>query len=280
MYFEVKQRNGNSADISVLDWPALGGVIWNTRFQGIGTGGSGGIGPDGASFVIKGSPRHWQTASTMGALDTNGLVNVYIEDCTCENVGQFPDVDDHGRAVFRHNTIDGCTGVTHGFTSSWGGRHVEFYNNIFAVSFGARNHTGRYFWIRAGTVVSTNNVVNDSAVPGAYGHPDMFDIGDNTPPGSYPMPRQPGFGHNGTTNVSDPIYVWNNTGARAYTINFSNDWDSIVHVNRDIFVNNGAKPGYSKYTYPHPLRQGLGQDQGPDPGNIALAAPTNLRVVP
>ena len=134
MFFEVKQRNGSSVEIAVIDWPAQGGVMWNSRFVGLGTGGVAGVGADGASFVIKGTPRLWNTASTMGSLDTNGAVNVYVEDSSCYNAGQFPDLDDHGRAVFRYNTIDGCSGVTHGFTSSWGGRHIEWYNNTFPTA--------------------------------------------------------------------------------------------------------------------------------------------------
>jgi hypothetical protein len=278
MYFEVKQRNGSSQEICVIDWQAQGGVIWNTRIQGIGTGGVAGVGTLDGAMVIKGQPREWETASTMGALDTTGTVNVYVEDSSCSNVQAFPDLDDHGRAVFRHNTLDGCIGVTHGFTSSWGGRHIEWYDNVFSVTNPDRNHTGRYYWIRAATALFTDNVVNNASNPQAYGNPDLFTIGDNTSPGSYPQFGQPGWGHDGSSNVRDPIYSWNNTGPRANTFEFQNGWDSIVHVNREVFVNNGAKPGYSKYTYPHPLRQGLGQGQGP--GNIALAAPTNLRVVP
>ncbi|MCI0723589.1 MAG: Ig-like domain-containing protein [Acidobacteria bacterium] len=273
MFFEVKQRNGNSLDISVVSWSAQGGVMWNTRFLGIGTGGTGVVGPDGASFVIKGQPRVWNTASTMGTLDTDGTINLYVEDSSCFNVGQFPDADDHARAVFRHSTIDGCSGLTHGFTSTWGGRHVEWYNDVFSVTEGERNHSGRYFWIRAGTIVFTDNVVNNASNPGAYGSPSSFSIGDNTSPGSYPQARQPGWGHNGTSNISDPIYSWNNTGARAYSFGFQNGWDSIVQVNRDVFVNNGAKPGYTKYPYPHPLRSGA-PPSDTTPPTTSITAPT------
>jgi len=37
----------------------------------------------------------------------------------------------------------------------------------------------------------------------------------------------------------------------------SNGWEANVKQNREIYVNNGAKPGYAKYTYPHPLRGNL-----------------------
>jgi hypothetical protein len=259
LFFEIKSIYGNSRDVAALDWAARGGVIWNTRFVGLGTGGLQGVGADGASFVIKGSPRVWYSPSTLGARDTNGAVNIYLEDSSCLNIGQFPDIDDHGRAVFRHNDIDGCSGLTHGFTSAWGGRHAEYYNNQFSVRSGARNHMGRYFWLREGTVVFTDNVVNDASNTQAYGHVAPFRIGDNTSPRSYPQPRQPGWGHDGTRSVIDPIYQWNNTGARGGTFGgFQNEWDSTVTVNREVFIDKGAKPGYQKYAYPHPARATLG----------------------
>ena len=71
--------------------------------------------------------------------------------------------------------------------------------------------------------------------------------------GAWLVARQPGCGHNGTAYVQDPIYIWNQTGARAYTaiVQF---WSSVIQQNRDYYVNNGAHPTFSKFTYPHPLR--------------------------
>lgn len=280
MFFEVKSRYGSSTEVAVIDWSAQGGVIWNTRFIGLGTGGVAGVGADGASLVIKGQPRVWNTSSTMGTLDTNGNVNLYVEDCSCLNMSQFPDADDHARAVWRYNTLDGCWGLTHGFTSTWGGRHAEYYNNTFSVTSTARNHQGRNFWIRAGTALFTDNVVNNAAAPGEYGAPSLFEIGDNTSPGTYPMSRQPGWGHNGTSSVSDPIYSWNNTGAQQGSWSYNSQpggWQNIVVSGRDVFVNAGAKPGYSKYTYPHPMRSALAP---PTPDGIAPTAPSSLSAQP
>ena len=273
--FEVKQRNGTSYDVAVVTWQSLGGVEWNSYYNGLASGASDGIGPNGASRVIN-SPRGWDTASTMGMADVGGLFNTYLEDSTAVNVGQFPDVDHHGRAVVRYNTFDGTIyGQTHGFTSgTLQGRHVEVYNNTFSVTNPNRNHSGRYYWIRAGTFVFTENVVNN-AIPQEYGDISQVIIGDTTGLGPYPVPRQPGFGHNGTTNVSDPIYIWNQTGTRAYSFGFYGGWDANVVQGRDIFVNKGAKPGYAKFTYPHPLRTsggGVGGD------TLAPAAPLNVRV--
>jgi hypothetical protein len=251
-YFENKERLGSAEGVAIITWLAQGGVMWNIRIDGLGA-----TGPDIGSVSIHWkSPRAWTTASTMGTLDTGGTVNVYVEDSTFVNTGG-GDIDDGGRVVMRYSTFDGSVWITHGFTSLWGGRHWESYNNTYSVTTELRNHSGRYFWCRAGTGIFTDNVVNNSAEPSNYGSVNQLEIGDNTSPSSYPMPRQPGGGHNGTNYVVDPIYIWNNTGTRAYTYGIQDspdDWTGAVQLNRDLFVNNGAKPSYSKYTYPHPAR--------------------------
>jgi hypothetical protein len=215
----------------------------------------------------------------MGVLDTNGTVNVYFEDGTLKDFGQSPDVDNNGRVVIRHSLLDGVSGLTHGFTSSAGGRHIEYYNNTFQSSTNNRNIAGRYFWLRAGTAVFTDNLVNDASDPNAYGHPQLLNIGDNTSPTGYPQPRQPGWGHNGTSSVIDPIYMWNNTGARGSTYSIESNWATNVRLSREIFVNSGAKPGYSKYTYPHPLRAGSTAPSSGVPPAATLQTPSNLRIV-
>jgi hypothetical protein len=122
--------------------------------------------------------------------------------------------------------------------------------------------------------------------------------GINTSGGAkYHAPRQIGFGYvtgrgtdgNGRTNDqltyvgdSEPLYIWNQsftpvlsdygsegsgggcTGTPDVTKNY-------LVSGRDYFVGT-AKPGYAKYTYPHPLRSGA------MPPPAQLAAPTNLRV--
>lgn len=271
--FEVKQRNGTSTDVAVVSWTSLGGVEWNSYYNGLSAGAADGVGPDGTSRVVN-SPRNWATASTMGTADIGGLVNTYLEDSTAVNVGAFPDVDRWGRAVIRYNTFDGMiNGQTHGFSSgSYQGRHVEVYNNTFSVTNPNRNHIGRYYWIRAGTFIFTENVVNNS-IPQEYGNVSQVIIGDTQGLGNYPVLRQPGWGHNGTTDVSDPIYIWNQTGTRAYSFGFQGGWDANVVAGRDLFVNNGAKPGYAKFTYPHPLRTGGGGG-----GDTVPPPPTNLHV--
>ena len=277
-YFQNKSRFGSAADVAVIAWLAQGGVAWNLIIDGTGFGSGGDPGPSIASVSVHfKSPRGWSTASTLGTRDSNGTVNVYFEDSQFINTGG-GDLDDNARVVMRHSTFDGSVWITHGFTSSSGGRHWEAYNNTYQVTGALRNHAGRYFWIRAGHGVFTDNVVNNASTPQNYGSVNLFDIGDNTSPGSYPMPRQPGWGHDGTTNVSDPIYSWNNTGARANSYGLQNGWDSIVKVGRDVFVNSGAKPGYSKYIYPHPARAGMGTTRPAD--TTPPTAPASLTATP
>jgi hypothetical protein len=131
----------------------------------------------------------------------------------------------------------------------------------------------------------TNNFISDQNI--AYGDRGALAMGDNTQPsGTYLIPRQPGCGHNGSAYVSDPIYVWNQTGGNAYDVGVTDQipaWQNYVQRNRDYFVNNGAKPGYTKFTYPHPLRavvEGGGLSGGSTaPPAASLPAPANLRIV-
>ena len=274
VYMEVKQRNGNQQEVAFIAWTARGGVIWNARFVGLASGAADGVGPSGGSLWVSNPHRPWTTASTMGMRDADGTVNLYLENSSCYNIGAFLDADDHARVVVRHSLFDGCVQLqTHGFTSAWGGRHVEFYNNTFSVTAADRNHAGRYVWIRLGTFLFTDNVVNNASNTQNYGSVNLFVIGDITTPGTYPQPRQPGWGHDGTTHVSDPIYSWNNSGARASAWGYANGWESIVREGRDVFVNQGPKPGYVKYTFPHPARAG---DALPPTDTTAPSAPSLL----
>jgi hypothetical protein len=269
-----KTNSGNGTDAARITWHALGGVAWNIYMDGTEFPSYQDAGPSIANIAIHvWSPRAWYTPSTMGTLDTNGDINLYFEDSTFKNTGG-GDIDNNARVVMRHSTFDGSIWATHGFTSLWGGRHWESYNNTYQVTTRMRNHAGAYFWSRAGTGIFTDNIVNNASFTQEYGSPSLFKIGDNTDPTGYPQPRQPGWGHDGTSNVIDPIYIWNNTGPQAYTYWFYNSaWTNNVQLNRELFVNAGAKPGYQKYTYPHPARAAI-EDTTPD--TTPPTTPTNL----
>lgn len=256
--YQCPNRFGNNPGESLIAMMALGGVIYNT--YGLNASAAN-IFPGGSGIFVD-SPLAWTTASTMGTLDTSGNVNVYIEDSTFKDVSILADVDSGGRLVIRHCTADGSFFETHGYSSGMygGGRHVEIYDNTLARNTSLRNTT-RYFWLRAGTFVATGNVISDPLLDG-YGFTSAFVTGDassQTPTNDLPM--SPGWGHNGTTDVRDAIYIWSNTGPRASDHTFANGWDATVQVassagdsTAELFIDKGAKPGWTRYTYPHPAR--------------------------
>ena len=110
----------------------------------------------------------------------------------------------------------------------------------------------------------------------------------------YPAPRQVGLGYvtgtgkDGTGRTydsvtyvgdSEPFYIWNQSFTPIisdYSVGQADYCAGDTSANylvagRDYFSNGTAKPGYTKFTYPHPLR----------PGSITPPAPpTNLRIVP
>ena len=95
--------------------------------------------------------------------------------------------------------------------------------------------------------------------------------GAGIPGNQYPAPRQAGMGRvTGTAGYdsityvgdSEPIYIWNITGPTStisitdYQSNGCSNPDTstnYIQSGRDYFVGT-PKPGYQKYTYPHPLR--------------------------
>lgn len=87
---------------------------------------------------------------------------------------------------------------------------------------------------------------------------------DGAGSGGYPCRNQPGIAPG---QVVDPIYVWLNGSHTAGTYNGGTDdcgppggLDSVYMVSGRDYVNNGstAKPGYTSFTYPHPLQGGGG----------------------
>jgi hypothetical protein len=265
------RENVTSSEASFLSIDSLGGVVWNTFFDGTQVPDGTSVaqeGMGGAGIHLYGWGRPWNSQSTMGTLDTGGNVNVYFEDCSFLVWGQ-ADVDNSARTVIRKSTMNGSGWQTHGFTSGSGGRHVEMYDNNMINTVSNRNFY-RYFWLRGGTVLFTDNAVSNQNT--GYGYPSLLNIGDNTnPSGAYPINMAPGRGY-WTGHVADPIYMWNNSGGAGSAWGVQSAWQSQVQLNRDIFVNSGAKPGvpgsggtpWAKYRYPHPMRAVV-EGEGPAP---------------
>jgi hypothetical protein len=274
------RENVTGSEAAFLSIDALGGVVWNTLFDGSQIPDGTSVaqeGMGGAGIHLYGWARPWTTQSTMGTLDTNGNVNVYFEDCQLLLWGQ-ADVDNSARAVIRHSTMNGSGWQTHGFTSGVCGRHVEMYDNQLINTVNNRNFY-RYFWLRGGTLVMTGNSVSNQNT--GYGTPSLLNVGDNTnPSGAYPIAMAPGRGY-WASHVADPIYLWGNTGGAASRWGVEAAWQSQVQLGRDIFVDSGAKPGvpgsggtpWAKYQYPHPMRAVV-ESGGPAPTPTPTPQPT------
>jgi hypothetical protein len=292
----------NGHMLSQVLWSQNGGVIWNCTFDANFTS------DESLQFKIS-SVDTWKTPSTMGTADANGTANTYIENCTFQHsYYETIDLDDGSRTVFRYNTMNNTIVVSHGQDSSpYGNRHWEFYNNTFIWTIGGNipnpaanqsplNLQG-FLLLRGGTGIIANNVLPD-VTSQAWGNKGSvqfacFSITQYDCFTQYPIPRQVGQSWSGGSGsysypqdsgdgsgyITDPVYIWGNTGGTAY--NSPGTWDftpdncgngltsaDVIKSGRDYKVNT-AKPGYAPYTYPHPLRKGA---------QAVPLAPTNLRV--
>ena len=215
---------------------ANGFVFWNCDFIGSGVNGLGGISMVCSKYGAgtSGSPYGWNTASTMGALDTTGLRNTYIEDCTLSNAPTGgTNADDNARMVFRYCTVTDAVVANHGQdTSQYGMRHDEIYNCTFHNVNGSTLNVGGWMSCRGGTFAWHDNVIeappsgkasynlicqqiNRAGGPGSCqtAHPANRQAGRGWSSGSSSTSGNPVVAANGTGETSDPGYIWNNTGA-------------------------------------------------------------------
>jgi hypothetical protein len=165
-----------------------------------------------------------------------------------------------------------------------------------------------FFYLRGGTGVITDNVGFADMSSCAWGSKPAINMtvmnlqrngGPNpcwgagrTAGALYPAPRQVGRGFvtgNGRDGAgrqndghayvgdSEPLYIWNQTLSpwlSDYGLGDCSNPDSTrnyIVAGRD-YIYGTAKPGYSKFPYPHPLRAGLGSQSG------GPAPPLNVRV--
>lgn len=241
----------------------------------------------------------WSTDSTMGMADTNGATNLYIEDCDFHAVHQVCDADDKSRVVIRHCIWDNSQFANHGAdTSSFGVRHVEIYDNelifdVFPQDCATEIALQHAIWIRGGTGVITDNVfpkitsscaktkanimfsvLNTRRKSGPYGcwttYPAPHQVGQGYGPGAV-FHRFAGRGHYRNADYyiyAEPVYIWNNTGSGGNLVSLNGDPDACGN-NQQVtdYIQEGRdyklepKPGYAKYTYPHPLRSSPSRSQ-------------------
>jgi hypothetical protein len=252
----------------------------------------------------------WTTDSTMGMDDTDGATNLYIEDCDFHAYLTAVDFDDNARAVLRHSVMDNCSMGNHGAdTSPIGVRHFELYDNeLIFDNFGSncepQQDVAWFFWVRGGTGVITDNVLPSitSQCGGTKNNIQLSVLNTRRNSGcyacwtSYPAPHQvgQGFGDGAVYNqwscptllqdgsyyvYSEPLYIWNNTGTAGNSVQFNQDptdqcgnnqqVGDYVQADRDYII--GSKPGYTKFTYPHPLRSDPPPTPTPTPTPTATA---------
>lgn len=291
-WFSIGNGSGSAAIFAATNH----GLIWNCSFD------------DTFSQVAQGiqfkwedsiGQKSWSTNSTMGANDTNGAANFYVEDCGFHAILSSIDFDGDSRVVFRHNVLDNAALGSHGAdTSPIGLRHVEVYDNelIFA-NFGDCDGSvtlglNWFFWMRGGTGVITDNVLPaiSSCAWGSKGNIlfSVLNIRRNSGSypcwTSYPAPHQVGQGygsgavfhsHYSGPNLGqldyytylEPVYIWNNSGTGGNQVSLNAESadpcgnnqlvTNYIQAGRDYKLE--PKPGYVKFTYPHPLRTALTQ---------------------
>jgi len=270
-YFET-----NGGLLRAIRWVPNRGVIWGNEFS------SNGQDDQAIVFVNNNDLQSWQTASTMGMDDLNGESNVYVEDNVFQAIPlQTLDPDSNSRVVIRHNLFDESGLASHGAdTSEYGTRHWELYDNIFTFTdYGDCDGSltaglNWFFYIRGGTGVITNNALPDISSCAWGDKTEIYmtvqNIRRNSGPypcwTTYPVPHQVGQSHDGVSEVTEPVHIWGNTGGGVAGVgDFEPDEcgngetvTEYIEEGRDFVL--GPKPGYVKFTYPHPLRTSLFAD--------------------
>jgi hypothetical protein len=267
-YFET-----NGKLLRSIRWSSNKGVLWNNEFYSNRQ-------DDQAIVFVNGLDSSWATPDTLGARDVTGEANVYVEDnLFTELYLQALDFDSNSRVVVRYNTFEHSGLASHGAdTSEAGTRHWEIYDNTFTfMDFGGCNNPQTpplnwFLYLRGGSGIIADNVWADINSCTWGNKPEINMTVQNLRRTSgpypcwttYPAPRQIGQGHNGTSFVTDPVYIWGNTGGGNSNPGLSDyspnecgagapSVTQFIQAGRD-YVVGAPKPGYVKYTYPHPLR--------------------------
>jgi len=309
-WFSIGNGSGSAAIFAATNQ----GLVWNCSFD------------DTFSQVALGLQFKWEdsigrsswlTNSTMGAADTNGATNFYVEACDFHAILNATDFDSAARVVFRHNILDNSGMGSHGAdTGPIGMRQVEIYDNeLIFDNFGDCDGSVTlpvpwFFWMRGGTGVITDNILPaiSSCAWGNKGNIlfSVLNTRRNSGPyccwKNYPAPHQIGQGYGSSavfheytpTNCwgqgenfsyytfSEPVYIWNNRGTARNQVSLNAEsadpcgnnqlLTNYVQAGREYKLE--AKPGYVKYTYPHPLRSSPSPSQ-PIP-SATLSYPHNL----
>jgi hypothetical protein len=188
----------------------------------------------------------WTTDS--GATLAGSGIIFYIEDCAFTGDGGPSGVawiqSYYGaRICYRYNTFDWVSVDAHGTPGNVGTRWWECYENTFDNN----TSSGQPDWafsMRAGSGVIYNNHMDATAQ-------QDVNFGLCEEDSGYPAAYQIGRGLN---QASDPAYVWDNDAGMTLEPDAGDapEVAGMVELDRDVYAS--ARPGYSTYTYPHPLR--------------------------
>jgi hypothetical protein len=242
------------------------------------------------------SSAYWTTAAEYDPGTSKG---VYIEESTFNRSGvEVVDLNAGGAYVFRHNDVpNGGNVIIHGADSGdRSGGYAEIYNNTFDNPGATRDFPMNF---RGGSQIIYNNTIT-----GPFNQPiktqnyrscytentglsfhannqndcehDSVNVldGDESPEDNgWPCKDQIGRGPN---QSSKPSYEWDNThngGNANFNVNnlggCSNpSTNDHIQSGRDYFTDT-EMPGYTAYTYPHPL-QGEPPEDPPAPSSPML----------
>jgi hypothetical protein len=249
----------------------------------------------GKDFYGDGS---WDT-DLGGPIDWGGPKAVYVENnWMIGKPEQYLDpdqlYDSHWgtRIVFRYNTVTDMYIMTHSGSNNHGrsALQVEAYeNDFYTTTYSGMSVVLRTFILQGGTFVIYNNRMHgkprNNALQVQY-PPACYGAGGAPTAYTYPctygvncidtIGTGPDSSHSGV--ASEPAYAWGNTvdGSPVYfTIGACNNGE--IQIGRDVI--HATKPGYSPYTYPHPLINQSSSTTGGSSTADGLSAPSGLRVV-
>jgi peptidoglycan hydrolase-like protein with peptidoglycan-binding domain len=255
----------------------------------------------GLGINILGNRSYWTDPSQYAPGTGYGI---YLEDNTFNAGGvEVVDLNYGGAYVVRYSTINnGGNLAVHGADSGdRAGGYIEVYNNTFSFLDNSGSKRDMSVIMRGGSALIFSNVItgaynstfklqNWRSTFGVNGflspfHTDnknrcqhnsvnLLDSDVSPEDTGWPCKDQIGRGPN---QMSTPSYEWNNVwnqGVAQFTVNNNlggTNPSTYDHVKNDRdYFNNTCKPGYTPYTYPHPLVQ---QQDGVPAQSITLNCP-------